>query len=161
MPSKRVLLTIFIVALIALAFFILFVKPKGGVIVPSTPTATPMPSLQIGEVSINVEVVDTPEPMRIGLAKYSSLPENNGMLFIYSSPRPVVFWMKGMVFPIDIIWIADGKIVGFAENAVPEPGVADNELKKYIPNDPVDMVLEVNAGFVQKHELKVGDSVIF
>jgi hypothetical protein len=82
------------------------------------------------------------------------------MLFLYNIKRPAVFWMKGMRFPLDIIWIADGKVVQIDKQAPHEPGVADPDLKRYISNEPVDAVLEVNAGFAEKNGIKVGDPVV-
>lgn len=152
-----------ILIILALILGILLILRPVGTPPQPTPTATPAPkrTVQIGSVTVHAEVADTPEAMRVGLGKYTSLPAEDGMLFIYPSARPLVFWMKGMSFPIDIIWIKGGRVSQVSENLPPEPGVPDTELKKYLPNDPVDTVLEVNAGFVQTNGIKVGDTVAY
>jgi len=66
--------------------------------------------------------------------------------------------MKEMKFSIDIIWIDNGKVVGFVENA---PLPTDNEIPTFSSPSPVTHVLEVNAGFVNTHSLKVVDKVVY
>jgi uncharacterized membrane protein (UPF0127 family) len=112
-------------------------------------------------LEIPVEIADEEPERSIGLAKYDTLAENEGMLFVFGAKTPVHFWMKNMKFAIDMIFIADNKIVSISENAAPEPGVADSGLKLYSPTEPVNYVLEVNAGFVEKNNIKIGDSVVY
>ena len=69
--------------------------------------------------------------------------------------------MKGMLIPIDIIWINDGKVSLINEN-VPQPATPDvpeSNLPSYSPKDPIDYVLEVMAGFSKENKIKVGDAV--
>jgi uncharacterized membrane protein (UPF0127 family) len=95
---------------------------------------------------LEVEVVNTPESLRRGLGGRTRL-ETDGMLFVYPSPQPVVFWMKDMLFAIDIIWLRDGEVIGIERNAQPpEPETPDNELELYQSPGLVDMVLETEPG---------------
>jgi len=114
---------------------------------------------KIGTAVFNIEVVSTTIEQARGLSFRASLPETSGMLFTFGTPGIQNFWMKDMNFPIDIIWIANGKVVGFAENAMPMPDVALWNLKIYSSPDGTDSVIEVNAGTVAKDNIKVGDSV--
>lgn len=124
------------------------------------PTPEPRIVVSLGEdIKINAEKADTEIKRRIGLANHTYLGEFDGMLFYMPENTQPPFWMKNMKIAIDIIWINDGKITQISENAQPEPGKRDQELSLYIPNDPIDYVLEVNAGFAQSHDVKVGDSV--
>jgi uncharacterized membrane protein (UPF0127 family) len=119
-------------------------------------------SVLIGNTEVLVNVADTEIKRRKGLGGVSSLSENHGLLFIFDSQdiRPP-FWMKDMLIPIDIIWINDGKISQIDKNIqTPPPGTPDSALELYIPNDTIDSVLEVNAGFSDRHNINVGDSVI-
>ena len=81
------------------------------------------------------------------------------MLFLFGSVAPRRFWMKDMLIPIDIIWINENEVVGFAKNVEPEPEVQTGELNIYESPIPVDTVLEVPAGTVEERGIKVGDSV--
>lgn len=155
MPKS--LLTKVLLVFIGLSLFFLIFRG----IAPSPPSPTPKPIVQIGDIKIPVEIAETPEDKKIGLAKYTSLPESEGMLFPYSNKSPATFWMKGMSFPIDIIWIADGKVAQITEDVQHEPGVSDKDLKLYPSFQPVDYVLEVNAGFARKNNVNVGDSFVY
>lgn len=123
--------------------------------------------LSIGGKTVSVEVARSALEKMRGLSGRESLGENEGMLFIFSATsgsasgrdkagRPG-FWMKDMKFPIDMIWIKQGKVAGFSENAVPEPEKQVWSLKIYYPPDTADEVLEVNAGFVAKNGIQIGD----
>ncbi|MGB6881980.1 MAG: DUF192 domain-containing protein, partial [Microgenomates group bacterium] len=105
--------------------------------------------------------VKTEIQRRQGLSGKENLPEGEGMLFIFESKNiQPPFWMKDMKFAIDIIWIDDDKIVQIDKDIQPpEPGASDNKLVLYTPNQPIDYVLEVNAGFSEENKIKVGDSV--
>ncbi|MEZ4156988.1 MAG: DUF192 domain-containing protein, partial [Candidatus Paceibacterota bacterium] len=67
------------------------------------------------------------------------------------------FWMEGMKFPIDIVWINEGHVVGFSEN-VPAAHDGNKEVRK--SDGDADMVLEVNAGEVARIGMQVGDEVV-
>ena len=70
--------------------------------------------------------------------------------------------MKGMKFPIDIIWISQGKIIGFEENMLPpiDLKAPDSELKNYLPPGEVDRILELHSGRVKLLRTKIGDYVM-
>lgn len=124
----------------------------------------PTPSTQeiiVGNKTINVTVAKTKELRAKGLSGVSSLDTNQGMLFVFdkmnSNPS---FWMKDMLIAIDIIWINDNKVVKIDKN-VPAPATnsPDNKLKIYSAGQPVDYVLEVNSGFCDDNNIKVGNMV--
>ena len=80
------------------------------------------------------------------------------MLFIFADKQVRQFWMKDMHFPLDMIWIDGDTIVDISEN-VPPPGAGEEPVIVY-PKAPVDKVLEVNAGEVEKYGLKSGQRVV-
>jgi hypothetical protein len=95
-----------------------------------------------------------------GLGYRNSLAPDTGMLFIYQNKDRYGFWMKGMRFPLDFIWITGNKVVDVSQN-IPQP---DNDTVRPVnvaPNVPVDKVLEVNAGVIQSLGVQVGDLVQF
>ncbi len=117
--------------------------------------------VKIGDAVFTVDLADT-IPSRIkGLSGRPILDEDAGMLFLFPVTMPQTFWMKDMKFPIDIIWIRDNRIVGMAIGAEPPaPGTADADLATYRSPEPVNEVLEINAGLSIKKGLKVGDEVV-
>ena len=116
-------------------------------------------TVKIGDLKINVEVADTASERRQGLSGKESLSANSGMLFIFEGKSKNPFWMKDMNFPIDMIWIDDGKIVGIEKNAQPQTGASDEQLRLYYPPVAVSQVLEVNAGFSDKNSIELGERV--
>jgi uncharacterized membrane protein (UPF0127 family) len=114
------------------------------------------PYVIIAGVRLSVEVVDTLAERGRGLSGREMLPENSGMLFVFDTPGRYGFWMYGMKFPLDIIWIDERlRVVYFVENAQPCVNICET----YEPPADALYVLEVNAGFVKKYGLKVGDVV--
>jgi uncharacterized membrane protein (UPF0127 family) len=89
-----------------------------------------------------------------GLMFRRTLPQDQGMLFIFPFEQPVAMWMKNTYLPLDLIFIAaSGKVVGLAENAEPLS-------EKIIPSvRPVYAVLEVNAGTAARIGLRIGDTI--
>jgi len=59
---------------------------------------------------ISVEVADTVEKRSLGLGKRSGLENGWGMLFVFEKRKQHGFWMKGMQFPLDIIWLDNHRI---------------------------------------------------
>ncbi len=122
------------------------------------------PPLKIKNLSLagqifRVELAQTIGERTLGLSGRDELGKHEGMFFIFDTPGDNGFWMHDMKFPIDIIWIRGNTVVGFAENAAPEFGKKDWELKIYYPPEDVDKVLELSAGSVQKFGIKVGDVI--
>jgi len=115
----------------------------------------------INKTKVYIEVAQTPTQWQIGLSNHESLGKNEGMLFIFDkeNTRPS-FWMQGMKFGLDIIWINDSKVSQLhLDVPPPESGDTDGELPLYQPYDVIDYVLEVNAGFIKEKGIAVGDEV--
>lgn len=110
--------------------------------------------------TVKVEIADTPHRKAEGLRGRSYLPEGAGMAFFFSHNDDPAIWMKGMRFPIDILWVRDGKVVDMEESVAPAlAGTPDALLPQYRPNSVADMVLEVEAGFVKENSIQQGDAV--
>ena len=114
--------------------------------------------LEIKGQRISVEIADTPEKQEKGLGERDSLAWDHGMYFEYSQPAFYAFWMKGMRFSIDIIWLRNGRIVGFEANVPFERGGNGPTLR---PHELIDAVLEVPAGYATASGWQIGDPVRF
>lgn len=113
--------------------------------------------LRVGNVTIKVDVADTIGKQRQGLSGREKLPVDQGMYFPMGKAAQHSFWMKDMNFPLDIIWIRQGRIVDISEN-IPYP-VGDQQPVTARPQTPADAVLEVNADFTEKYGIKIGNKV--
>ena len=119
-------------------------------------------NIKINDQYIVAEIAKTEAERKKGLSGRDSIGLNEGMYFIFDAPGRHSFWMKGMKFPIDIIWISDGRIVGFEENMEPpaDLNIPESGLKNYSPPGLVDRVLELRAGRVGILKASVGDTVM-
>ncbi len=107
-----------------------------------------------GDVRFMVEVANTPEELKTGLMHRANLGFNSGMIFNIYPVRPTAMWMKNTKIPLDMLLVApDATISMIKENAEP----MSEEL--IISKDPVRAVIEINAGQVKRHRIKVGDKV--
>lgn len=116
-------------------------------------------TVEIDGHAFSVDIADTMPLQSQGLSGRTALNEDHGMLFVFGRKSIQNFWMKDMNFAIDIVWIDDGKVVGIAKNAAPEPGKSLLKLKLYTSPEPVDTVLEIPAGLSDRFGFKEGDSV--
>lgn len=119
----------------------------------------PVAEIKIGDNFFIAEIADTPAKQSQGLSGRESLEINKGMLFVFEKPGSYGFWMNGMKFPIDIIWISGDKIIGFEKNASLAPSINSGQAKIYYPNESVDKVLEIKAGGADNFGIKIGDSI--
>lgn len=104
-------------------------------------------TIYIGDSVVRVTVVDTPEARSKGLSGRERLARGEGMLFIFPEEGIYGFWMKDMLFPIDIVWIsADKKVISIDKNVSPEtyPEVFE-------PPFPIRYVLELPAGEAEEY----------
>ncbi len=124
--------------------------------------ASPTPSNQVaptrkfvnvvlGDLAdFSVELATTPDEITQGLSGRTTL-SSDGMLFVISPPARVSFWMRSMRFPLDMIWIRSGKIIGIEGNLLaPTPGTQPQNVPTHSPPFPVDYVLELPGGVTKQ-----------
>lgn len=138
---------------------IFFICSAFGIVVWAyAETARPLAvkTLRVGKTAFSIEVADTFIARGKGLSGHAPLTAKQGMLFVFPSPSSGAFWMQGMLFPLDFVWIRNGMVMGVTENARP---MSETGYKLYYPPMPVDRVLEINAGSVKKFGIKIGAKV--
>lgn len=147
--ARIVLLVLFGIATIFAVFIGLSPQKKTDVAVVKNAAVT------FKNVVVNADVADTEVLREKGLSGRVSLPDGEGMWFVYPEASIYSYWMPDMHFPIDIIWF-DGsfRAVYIQENATPEsyPHI-------FTPDVPAQYVLEVPAGFVKKYGVSPGEEV--
>lgn len=112
-------------------------------------------SVLVGGRSVQVTVADTDRLREKGLSGHPGLSPDEGMLFVFDIDGKPGFWMKDMRFSIDIVWLdQEGKIVYIVRELAP-----GTYPKTYAPPVPSRYVLELPAGFVRKHNVRVGNVV--
>lgn len=117
------------------------------------------PYLTINGHNLKLELANSTDQKIKGLSGRISLPQDNGMLFIFDKPDIYDFWMKGMKFPLDIIWIYKNKIVTIEDNLEPTAEIDPLKIPRVRSVLPSDTVLEINAGLAKKYNFKINDQV--
>lgn len=115
--------------------------------------APPPKTLLLGNTPIRLEIAETQPKRILGLSGRASLPDSNGMFFIFPQSGKHGIWMKDMRFPIDIFWL-DGsyKVVDLKKDASPK-----SFPKVFWPKSDAKYVLEVNSGLSDSQNIKIGD----
>ena len=107
-------------------------------------------------IKIDIEIADNDYERQLGLMNRESMEEMQGMLFIFPFERYQSFWMLNTLFPLDMIFINSKKeIVTIHKNTKPLSE------ESYPSSEPAQYVLEVNAGFCDRHNIKLGDKVFW
>jgi uncharacterized membrane protein (UPF0127 family) len=119
---------------------------------------TALVPLTVGEQVVQVEIRDDEAERELGYSGRKSIGDNEGMLFVFGELVQPTFWMKDMQFSLDVLWIREGRVIQIEEN-VPHPTQAQPVISTMIPQNPIDMVLEVPSGWVSRTGVRVGDQV--
>jgi len=110
--------------------------------------------------TIHVEVADTPALQIRGLSGRSYLGPDQGMLFTYEDQGDRAFWMRGMLIPIDMIWLHNTRVLHIESSVPPpKPGMPESDLPLYRSEEPANLVLELAAGRARELGLKRGDRI--
>lgn len=109
--------------------------------------------------SITAELAVTDEERQLGLMYREEILADQGMLFIFEEEGRYSFWMKNMKFSLDILWLDKGKRIVHIERNVPP--CKREPCPSYPPSIPAMYVLELKAGSVDEHKLKLFDQVDF
>ncbi len=106
--------------------------------------------LNAGMHQIDTQVAATPEQRSTGLMHRTSMPQHEGMLFVFDTPTQQCFWMKNTLLPLSIAFVADdGTIVNIDE-------MKPQTLDSHCSEKPVRYVLEMNQGWFAKKGIKAG-----
>jgi uncharacterized membrane protein (UPF0127 family) len=111
--------------------------------------------VRVGRLTVKARVAADVASRARGLGGVRRLDPGWGMLFVFRRPEGMVFWMKGMLIPIDIIFIRGGRVVKVFLK-VPPPGPAGRVVTTGRPVI-ADTVLEVGAGSAAG--VRLGDPV--
>jgi uncharacterized protein len=110
--------------------------------------------LRIADARLTTEIADTPQASENGLMFRDSLPENNGMLFIFDTPRKASFWMRNTKIPLSIAFIdSTGRILEIKSMAPLDESIVPSQ------SDQIVYALEVNNGWFDQHRIGPGTKV--
>ncbi len=151
--KKRTYIYFFIAIILVGLLLAAFNNQKASPLREDTFLAPVIPELRMGTTTIELLIADTPEKQIQGLSGLAVLHPTQGMLFVFGASDYHQIWMKDMLFPLDILWMdQDFKIVDIKHAATPE-----SYPEIFTPHEKSDYVLELNAGFTEKNNIKIGD----
>lgn len=114
------------------------------------------PHVKINSNVIVVDVAQTQDEKSLGLMFRDHLDEDKGMIFLFDKDQELSFWMKNTLIPLDMIFINNNYEIVDIQTAIP---CERNPCEHY--DSFAQYVLEVNAGYSEKHNIQVGDKVEF
>lgn len=107
----------------------------------------PVMTIRVGDYPVRAELALTPEDRSRGLMYRGSLGKDEGMLFVYPTPRTLSFWMKNTLIPLDVGYFdGDGFLIEVRRMKV-EKGTPEGRLPTYLSSEPARYALEMNAGW--------------
>jgi len=118
----------------------------------------PQVELIVGATRVRAHVVLTYADRKRGLGGVRQLANDEGMLFVYRDLERRQFWMRDCWIPLDIAFLGeDGHVLQLETLSPPAAGTERTPRTRLSP--PSAYVLEVEAGFFQRHGLGVGTVV--
>ena len=103
----------------------------------------------------NIAIADSSKKKLQGLMNLESLPQNQGMIFLFDESQIIAMWMKNTLIPLDMIFIDENNIiVNIKTNTIPHSLDIISSVKN------ITKVLEINAGIVEKLGIKVGQKIV-
>lgn len=124
-------------------------------VVPAYPTHAQgkLPSLRLwlGAAEVSAEIAVTPEQVETGMMFRTNLDENAGMLFIFSRPFQVAFWMKNCTVPLSAGYIDPQGALLEIHDLEPQ-----NTNSVVAQSPDIQFVLEVNQGWFKRHQVGTG-----
>jgi uncharacterized protein len=113
----------------------------------------PRIELSAGMHRIHAQVASTGPTREIGLMHRSSMPANEGMLFVFERPDMVCFWMKNTLIPLSAAFIDDNaRIVNIVD-------MQPNTTEPHCTQAPVRLVLEMNQGWFKQRGIGPGSAI--
>lgn len=118
--------------------------------------------LKIKDQPFRLWIADSSDEQQRGLMfvtadQMTPLPDGTkrGMIFIFSQERPLNFWMKNTIIPLDIAYLDANGVVVATYTMAP----LDTSLNRYPSVQPAKYAIEVNADVFSDVGLKAGDVV--
>lgn len=109
--------------------------------------------LQLGPAELTVEVAASADAQRAGLMFRHSLPPDHGMLFAFSQPRPMCYWMKNTILPLSIAFVAPAH---GAQRVTAITDMQPNTLTVHCSPGLAQFAIEAPQGWFARHGVAVG-----
>ena len=115
----------------------------------------------IGGVSFNLEVAAADTTLALGLSNRTLLGQDSGMLFVFPEGHAATFWMRDMLFDVDVRFIDRNGSKVDIQTMRTQRGAWDDQLTQYQSTGPVLFALEINAGLAEQFGFQPGTVIQF
>ncbi len=138
--------------LVGFVFFLALITAGSFLVPPAEPLFPITLESPDGEkIALKVERAITPSQQARGLMFRNSV--RHGMLFVFEQEKPLAFWMKNTLVPLDILFFDDAGI--YISSTTMEPCTAD-PCPTYASAAPARSALEMPAGFLLTKGIEKG-----
>ncbi len=134
--------------------------PRSGTDEPqAAPAPTPCADQPFAEVDteglprLNLEVAKTDQERERGLMFRESMPENQGMLFVFQPQSRAGFWMRNTLIPLSLAWLDAGGVIVDIQDMQPLTETV------HMPAAPYSYAIEANRGWFQASGVVPGQHV--
>jgi len=127
----------------------------------STLAAQRLPSVTVfitPQIKVEAELAYTDANRSRGLMFRETMPEDAGMLFLFPYMDAHSFWMKNTLISLDILWLNERKEIVYMVTVQP---CKKDPCESYSPLQKALYVLELNAGFANRHKIRIGAQLEF
>ena len=110
----------------------------------------PVMELSAGFHRIEAEVAASDQNRQVGLMNRQAMPQQRGMLFVFTQPNTHCMWMRNTLIPLSVAFIDDeGYIINIEDM---KPQTEDNHCAR----QPARYALEMNLGWFAQRGIKPG-----
>jgi hypothetical protein len=107
--------------------------------------------IRIGDRTVQMQVAALPPEMEKGLMFRTTMGEDEGMIFIFTHPQQMGFWMRNTILPLDI-----GYIDPTGELKEIYPMYPHDEKTVSSHSRDIQFCLEMNQGWYQRNGVRPG-----
>lgn len=133
------------------AFFAMWSVAAG--VAAQTTITMPVVELTAGMYRIQAELAHTPQTRQVGLMHRRAMPEQQGMVFVFTHDASHCMWMRNTLIPLSVAFAdADGRILNIADM---QPQSDDN----HCAAGKARYALEMNQGWFAKRGITAGQVI--
>ena len=143
------------------SFFILCSLGMGVALLKATPQPAPKPQLDLpkatltlGTTTLKAQIAADDQPRELGLMSRADLHSDEGMVFVFPTPRSVTFWMKDTPEPLSIAYLGPAGRIFELHDMKPF-----DETPIQSASSGVVYAIEVPQGWFARHGVLAGETV--
>ena len=116
--------------------------------------------VRIGDKHFTLELALDGEARYQGLSDRAAIPDEGGMLFVFSNAARVAFVMRRCLVPIDLLFLDAGRrVIAMHQMQVEPYDTSEKKLKRYGSQWPAQFAIELKGGTIDLLGIHVGQSI--